>query len=43
MKAAKNNMVKVLGQTVRVGSKRHQILLEQVKLFNQAAKSENGL
>ena len=33
--------VKILGQEVTVGTKRHAILVQQVKLFNQLETSEN--
>jgi hypothetical protein len=38
----KSKTVKVLGYEVKEGSKKHLALLQQVKIFNQIAKSENG-
>jgi hypothetical protein len=37
----KNQQVRILGQMVTVGTKKHAILVHQVKLFNQIIKSEN--
>ena len=37
----KKQKVKILGQTVTVGSKLHKELLAQIKHFNDLAKSEN--
>lgn len=34
--------VKILGQIVTVGSKKWEVLTQQVKLFNQLAEGENG-
>lgn len=36
----KKQTVKILGQTVTVGSKLHKELLAQIKHFNDLAKSE---
>ena len=38
----KKQTVKILGQTVTVGSKLHIKLLEQVKHFNDLLKSESN-
>lgn len=38
----KKKTVKILGQTVTVGSKLHIKLLEQIKHFNDLAKHENN-
>lgn len=38
----KKKTVKILGQTVTVGSKLHIKLLEQIKHFNDLAKYENN-
>jgi hypothetical protein len=38
----KKQKVKILGQTVTVGSKLHEKLLAQVKHFNDLAKYENN-
>jgi len=40
MKASKKQKVKILGQTVTVGSKLHEKLVWQVKHFNDLAKYE---
>lgn len=37
----KKQQVKILGQMVTVGSKKWEILTQQVRLFNQVIKSEN--
>lgn len=34
--------VKILGQTVTVGTKKHALLVAQVKHFNDLAKYENN-
>ena len=38
----KTRTVKILGQTVRMGSKKHIELLDQVRHFNDLSKSETG-
>ena len=40
MKTSKRQTVKILGQTVKVGTKLHAKLLQQVKHFNDLSKSE---
>jgi hypothetical protein len=40
MKTSKKQTVKILGQTVTVGTKLHTKLVAQVKHFNDLAKSE---
>ncbi len=42
MKKAKKQQVKILGQMVTVGTKKWEVLTQQVKLFNQLRESENG-
>jgi hypothetical protein len=42
MKTSKKQQVKVLGQTVTVGTKAWVILTERVKQFNDLAKYENN-
>jgi hypothetical protein len=39
--AMTNKTVKILGYTVRVGSKKHAILSAQVKHFNDLTKGES--
>ena len=39
--AKKRVYAKILGQEVLVGSKKWEILTQQVKLFNQLSRSEN--
>lgn len=36
---APKQMVKILGQTVRVGTKKHALLIAQVKHFNDLANN----
>lgn len=40
--AAKRQTVKILGQLVRVGTKKHAILVQQLKQFNDVAKYETN-
>jgi len=40
MKASKKQTIKVLGQTVTVGTKLHAKLIAQIKLFNDLSKHE---
>jgi hypothetical protein len=40
MKATKKQTIKVLGQTVTVGTKLHAKLIAQIKLFNDLSKHE---
>lgn len=40
MKKSKKQTVKILGQTVTVGTKLHAKLVEQVRLFNQIPTNE---
>jgi hypothetical protein len=40
-KTAKAKMVKILGQTVREGTKKHAILVQQYRHFNDLAKYES--
>ena len=42
MKTTKKQIVKILGQEVRVGTKLHAKLLAQVKHFNDLAKYETN-
>ncbi len=42
MKATKKQTVKILGQTVTVGTKLHSKLVAQVKHFNDLSKYENN-
>ena len=39
---ATKQTVKILGQTVTVGTKKHALLVAQVKHFNDLAKYENN-
>ena len=41
MANSKKQIVKILGQTVTVGTKLHTKLVQQVKQFNDLAKYEN--
>jgi hypothetical protein len=40
MKATKKQTIKVLGQTVTIGTKLHAKLIAQIKLFNDLSKHE---
>jgi hypothetical protein len=41
-KDMKNLTVKILGQEVRIGTKKHAILVQQVKIFNQNKEEYNS-
>jgi hypothetical protein len=34
--------VKIMGHTVTVGSKKHQVLVEQKRIFDQNSRGEQG-
>ena len=38
---ARQPMVKILGQTVRKGSKKYNVLMQQKKIFNQNFRGSN--
>ena len=38
----KKGMVRILGQEVRIGTKKHAILVHQVKIFNQNKEEYNS-
>jgi hypothetical protein len=40
MKTEKRQKVKILGQTVTVGTKKHELLLWQLRRFNDLLESE---
>lgn len=42
MTTSKKQQVKILGQMVTVGTKKWEILSQQVRIFNQIIKSENA-
>jgi len=41
-KNGKKQMVKILGQMVREGTKKHAILVQQFRHFNDLSQSEQG-
>lgn len=43
MKTSNKQQVKILGQMVTVGSKKWEILSQQVRIFNQIIKAEQGV
>ena len=44
MKASnKKEQVKIFGQLVTVGTKKHAAMIQQKRLFEQVIKSENGI
>lgn len=42
MKKSKKQVVKIFGQEVTVGTKKHAIMLQQLKIFNQNKEEYNS-